>query len=658
MAGGDGGRLSRRGWLRASGGTLAGAIGGGRLAEPRSRRSAAAERGNAGEPRTDADGRDDFLWLSGAMLADAGVRDNALAFAARNDLAAVLVVADLTAPDLLDGLRPHFDAAAEFGVDLWLDVGILQVPAASVAEDGAARERHLDGLRDVVALYHDRFGDGRVVLWQEAPVSGRWSEDGKWTDASVENLRSHGPAVFAAQRSAVKAVSSGIDVGIFPHFPYVVGSKRPGVFPELVAGCRERDAPPDFAFTDFYRGWYEKDAGAAPADAAVRSLVTNARAAVDAPVFFMAQAHTINPHHTPSRVAMRGDLRTAADAGVDGVGWYSRNRYVPTKVGFDPFLPNRGDPAAFAGRDAVCTFTVARDRYAYAWAATHPTRAGYDADAKFDLWVHGEGVGFHEHRVSLRTAGGDWAFVGDAAGYVDGDYPDGRGPGDGPHVTVFRGLDRERFLGRRLDLRVASRGDATLRSVSVHPFAPDAFVTERRAAALAEAGAETPCCLGRRAVDRRLSAGRETVVRVPVPRDAPALPPDALLATAHDGVRAALRDAEAESGFDPLTRFDLWVDCAAPESLAAVRVGGRDALAAAPAVGRGDEAAVCYGLPRSLLGGGALARAEVDGDAGVAALYAMPYGGPGAFTPPERTAELVAADPDAAATFALGHDAR
>jgi len=653
VAGPDAERLSRRAWLRAAGGTLVGSLGGGCLTAPRHGGTTAEAAGQ------DGDGREDFVWLSGAMQSDARVRENALAFAARNDLAAVLVVGDLTVSDLLDHVRAQLDAAAEFGVDLWLNTGILRLPAASVVGDEDVRERHLDSLRSVVELYHDRFGDGRVVLWQEAPVPGRWTEDGEWTDESVENLLSYGPTVFAAQRAAVKSVSSGIDVGIFPHFPYVVDSKQPEVFPELVGAIRERDAAPDFAFTDFYRGWYEKDAGAAPADAAVRSLVTNARAAVDAPVFFLAQAHTINPRHTPSGVAMRQDLRTATDAGVDGIGWYSRNRYVPTEVGFDPFVPNRGDPESFAD-DATCTFTVARDRYAYAWTATHPTRDGYDPDERFDLWVHTEAAGFHDHGVSLRTADDDWAFVGDATGYVDGDYGDGRGPdGGGPQVTIFRGLDRERFLDRALGLRVESRGDATLRSVSVLPSAPDAFVTERRAAALAAAGAERACCLGRRGLDRRLTAGGETAVRVPVGRGTPLLSPEALVTPDHAGVRAALRDAEADAGLDPLSRFDLWVRCSDPGALDAVRIDGRDALDAAPAVARGDDAAVCYGVPRSLLdGGGALAAADVVGDAGVTALYAMPYGGPGAFTPPDRAAELVAGDPDAAATFALAADRR
>ncbi|WP_121822409.1 hypothetical protein [Halostella salina] len=654
MAGPDAGRLSRRAWLRTSGGTLAGAMGSGCLATPRNGETAAEAAGQ------DGDGREDFIWVSGAMQTVERVRDNALAFAARNDLAAVLTVGDLTPPDLLDDVRAHFDAAAEFGIDLWLNTGILRVPAASVVQDDDVRARHLDSLRSVVELYHDRFGDGRIVLWQEAPVPGRWTENGQWTDESVENLLSYGPTVFAAQRAAIRSVSTGIDVGIFPHFPYVVDSKQPDAFPELVDAIRERDAAPDFVFTDFYRGWYEKDAGAAPATAAVRSLITNARATVDAPVFFLAQAHTINPNHTPSRVAMREDLRTATDANVDGLGWYSRNRYVPTEVGFDPFVPNRGDPDSFADIDATCTFTVARDRYAYAWTATHPTRDGYDLDEKFDLWIHTDGAGFYDHRISLRTADGVWAFVGDATGYIDGDHGDGRGPRlGGPQVTAFRGLDRERFLGRALDLRVESRGDATLRTVSVLPFAPDAFVTEPRAVALAATGAETPCCLGRRRLDRRLTAGGETTVRVPVPRDAPVRHPGALVTPDHAGVRAALRDAEADAGFDPLSRFDLWVRCADPGALDAVRVGGRDALEAAPAVARGDAAAVCYGAPRSLLDGeGALAATDVAGDAGVAALYAMPYGGPGAFTPPDRAADLVAADPDAAATFALAATAR
>jgi len=636
--------ISRREWLRTTGGVAGGLL------------TAGGAGGRETVDRAVPADRRDFVWLNGSLRTTDRLRDNVLAFADRHDLAVVLVKTNANVPDVADLVRPGIEAAVDRGVDVWLNTGILsELTAEEFVADDDGREQHLDRLRRVAELYRDRVDGGRIVLWQEAPVSGRWAEGGKWTAESVANLREHGPAVFAAQRRAVKDVAPDVDVGIFVHFPYVVDSKSPETYANLLSALRDRDAMPDFAFVDFYRGWYEKDVGAEPANDAIRSLITNAREGVDGrDVFYMGQAHTINPNHTPSRTAMRQDLWTAMEAGADGVGWYSRNQYKRTGAAFDPYVPNVGDPEEFGDRPDVSTFTVARDRYQYAWAATHPTRGEYDPRAKFDLWIHTDAVGFHDHSVSLRTAEGDWAFVADVAGYVDGDYP----YDDGPHVSIIRGLDRERFLGETLDLRIESRGETALRGVYVRPFAPDTFVSEREAVSLVSGhrfDSFGRFCLGSATGRTALVDGDASRVTVDVERRRSPLPLDALVYPDALAARSSLRRAERESGFRPLDRFDLWILGSDLSALDGVTVGDRDALSASVAVARTDAAAVGYGAPRSLLDDDSLMSAETAGGASVDALFAMPYGGTGAFTPPGRARDLIADDRDAAETFSLAY---
>ncbi len=643
--------VTRRDWLRTTGGVagsllVAGDVSGRKTAD----RSV---------PAVQNDDRQDFVWLNGSLRTTDRLRDNVLAFADRHDLAVVLVKTNVNVPDVVDAVRPHVEAAAERGVDVWLNTGILnELTAEEFVTDDDGRERHLDRLRSVAELYRDRVDGGRIVLWQEAPVSGRWAEGGKWTAESVANLREHGPAVFAAQREAIRDVAPDIDVGIFVHFPYVVDSKTPETYANLLSSLRDRDALPDFAFVDFYRGWYEKDAGAEPANDAIRSLIENAREGVDGrEVFYMGQAHTINPNHTPSRTAMRQDLWTALDADADGVGWYSRNQYKRTRTGYDPYVPNEGNVEEFGDRPDVSTFTVARDRYQYAWSGTHPTRQGYDPRERFDLWVHTDAVGFHDHSVSLRSTDGDWTFLADIGSYADGEYRFD----DGPHVSILRGLDRERFLGDTLDLRIESRDETTLRGVYVRPCGPDTFVTEREATEIVpdrRFGTFGQFCLGHSTGRATLADGDTTRVAVSVDRRRPSVPLDALVYPDALDVRSALRRAERDAEFRPLDRFDLWIEGADLSALDAVSLDDRDALDASVAVARTDAAAVCYGVPRSLLDGGTLPTADAAGGASVGALYAMPYGGTGAFTTPDRAGDLIAADRDAVETFSLTYARR
>ena len=636
-------RVSRRDWLRVGGSVVGGtALGIG---------DATSSDALAAPFRQDGADREDFIWLSG-VSSDERIRDNHLAFADRHDLSVILVVTNLEAANVVDVFRRNLAAAADRGVDVWLNVGILKaLTSAEFASDAEARERHLARLGRIVELYHDGVGDGRIVLWQEAPVSGRWAEGGKWTAESVENLLEYGPEVFEAQRRVIKEISDDIDVGIFVHFPYIVDSKNPETYERLTAAIGERDADPDFAMVDFYRGWYEKDAGPEAANDAIRSLIANAREGVPGEtVFYMGQAHTINPNHTPSRAAMRIDLRTALDADPTGIGWYSRNNYKRTEEGFDPFVPNVAAPEVFDDREEVSTYTVARDRYLFAWRGALGTRPGYGPEDRFDLWLGTGDVGFHDHRLWLRTTGGDWEHVGDFGGYLDGDYPY---DGD-PHVSIFHALDRERFLDGDLELRIASEGEATLRTVAVRPFDPGAHVTEREAASASPVPTPAGFELAGTAPDVELSPGEERTLTVPGRTVGSALPTGAVGDSEHREVLDALPSA-TDPDYAVLDRFDLWVVGADAGTLDGVAIGERDATDGAAAVSRSDGAAVWYGLPRSVLDGSGLARAEPLGGDDIDALYAMPHAGRDAATPPRRARALVEDDPAGAETFSLDH---
>ena len=675
--------LSRRGYLAAAGGLGAGLTsgctgrrwpleggsedGGSATRDPdrEGRSDAGGSRGDAvgGDgDGDDAEGREDFLWLGRALWERDAVRENLFAFARRHDLAVVLVKRRSGEP--LETLEPSLASASEFDLNVWLNVGLLDdLPAETFVSDGGAREAHLDWLRAATRLHGEYFDSGRVVLWQEAPVMGQWVEGGEWNETAIENLLEFGPEIFAAQRRAVAAANDALDVGLFVHFPYIVDSKRPEVFETLAGSLRGRDAVPDFAFTDFYRGWYEKDAGPEPANAAVRSLVRNARTALgDRPVFYLGQSHTINPNHTPSKQAMLMNLRASIESGAAGLGWYVRSGYVPTESGFDPFVPNV--EGAEVDGDAVNTLTVARDRFLYPWTATLETGAGFDSGDAFDLWLIGEDLGFHDHRLSVRTAAGEWEYVGDFGGYADGDYPEGSEVTD--RATVFRALDRDRLLGDgSLECRVETAEGASRTDLAafVMPCEPSDYVSEREAAALARG--ERPLerySLGRTSERIALSPGERRRVRIPVTGSGGA----SLYRLRHPEFVDTLRrmaSLEESEDVDPSARFDLWVSGAGlgePSAVPSVldRRGAERAPTDVSVVVSRDDIALCLGLERDeFLDGGGLELAR-DTDASVDAWFAMPYAGRAAFRSPARAAALLADQPGEARRFSLDHAVR
>lgn len=605
-------------------------------------------------------GRDDFLWISGPLQVDERLRENMFAFARRHDLAVVVVKTRLNKGGVAT-LRPPLEAANRFDLDVWLNVGVLkEVTAADIATGTAAGEAHLRRLQEVARLHGDLFDDGRVILWQEAPVIGHWTEGGGWSRESVENLQEFGPAVFAAQRQAITSANPALDVGLFVHFPYVVDGRSPEVLASLAEALRERNAAPDFAFVDFYRGWYEKDVGPQPANAAVRSLVRNARAAVDGrDVLYLGQAHTINPNHTPSRQAMLMNVRAALAAEADGLGWYARSSYMPTRKGFDPFVPNVADATFDEG--PISTVTIARDRFQAAWLSTFATRDGFDPGDRFDLWLYGNDFGFYDHRLAA-SADGQWTYIGDFDGYLDGEYPYQEG-GEGDAV-VFRALDRKPLLGGgELGLRVTTPKDsagAHLRKALAVPCDPDVPVTEWEAAALLAGEADLrPYSLGYTRTDVLLSPGRSRQITIPLVRsDAAPL----VRLREPDQLTARRRLAAFErSGADPRDLFDLWVhgrgldDPARVPSLLNRNEQRCNPASAAAAVVHQDDVALLYGLARDRFLHGESLEVATDAPEGVRieAVYAMPYAGRAAFRSAERAAELLADQPAEVATFSL-----
>ncbi|WP_121742764.1 hypothetical protein [Natronorubrum halophilum] len=651
----DDSRLSRRGYLLAAGGLGAGLAGG-----YAGYRHLLEGRPDDSPPLGDPpERREDFLWLGGTLWRDDAVRENLFAFARRHDLAVVLVKTHSSETPLDENLEALLTAASEFDLEVWLNVGLLNdIHAEAFVSDDDARERHLDRLREVARLHGDLFDTGRIILWQEAPVMGQWVEGGDWNEAAVDNLIEFGPEIFDAQKRAIEGANDALDVGLFVHFPYIVDSKRPEVFEALARGLRRRNADPDFAVVDFYRGWYEKDVGPERADEAVRSLVTNARVALEnRPVFYLGQSHTINPNHTPSKQAMRMNLRASIDAGAAGLSWYARSGYEPTESGFDPFVPNV-EGAELDG-DSINTVTIARDRFLYPWLATLETGHGFDADEAFDLWLLGDGFDFHDHRLSVRTADGTWEYVGDFGGYADGDYPDGSEATD--RATVFRALDRDRLLeDGALECRietVAGSSGADLRSAFAMPCDPDAYVSERDAAAFAREDAPLEAVsLGHASERTALAPGERQRVTVPVDGRGASL--ERLPHPDHLEVLDRLAAFEEREDVDPSTRFDLWVrgsDLADPSAVPPIldTDGNERAPADVGIVASTDDAAVCYGLERErFLADGGLELADGT-DASVETAYAMPYAGRATFRSPARVAELLSEQPDEAEIFSL-----
>lgn len=611
--------------------------------------------------------RSDFLWLHGRLLKDTKIRENLLAFASRHDLAVILRVGmpseDRSAADIL---REPLETARTFGVTTWLAAGVLEhTTAEAFVEDAEARRTHERRLAELVSLYDELSEGGRVILWEEAPIAGRWTADGKWSEAAIRNLRDHGAEIFATQRGVVKDVDPDLEAGIFVHFTYIVDSKTPKMYATLMDELREREALPDFSFTDFYRGNYEKDIGPTRTNRTVRSLVTNAREHTDGrEVFYMASPHTINPRYTVSQQSIRMDIRAARDVVVDGLGWYTTSRYRRTEQGFDAYVPNTALKDAIEG-DSLGTFTVARDRFLYAYAATLGTRSGYGSTSKFDLWLKGSDFGFHDHRLEARTADGNWTFLGDLAGYRDGDYDYSTTEGD--HVAILHALDRETLLGGDgIELRVRTDAEshgAALTGAWLVPFDPAYYVTEHEATRIVDDRDPGTSAFGEWSGPVALNSGTETRVSIPATSSSPGGSLATLAYPGLESVARRLRDRESDDRFDPSDTFDLWVlgsNLAGADGPAfdlevdadsGVHSIAQDSVAAAAI----DDAVVFYGLDRDpfleVIDEATVDIRSVDDSTSVRFMYAMPYFGSGNVKGPREVRRLLEGDPEGARIF-------
>ncbi|MFC5971052.1 hypothetical protein ACFPYI_06865 [Halomarina salina] len=665
----------RRAVLRGAGALACYTLGGSlSLPTPAEKRRVAPDRTPVRPTGSEADPREDFLWLPPGMWRDRLVFENAVAFAARHDLAIVFSQGDMTKTEQMDLVVSRMAESEAAGATPWFATAIpYALTPREFVEDAEKRERHLSRLRSAAQGYADVVPDGNLVIWEEAPVAGEWIPGGAWNGKAVDALTQYGPELYARQRAAVADVAPDLSAGIFLHFPYVVEQRRPEVFANLMDDLAARDSLPDFVFTDFYRGWWEKDAGPAIANAVVRSLVTNAaRHSRGRPVYFLGQAHTINPRHTPSTQAMRMDLRAATAAGARGIGWYARTAYKQTRRGFDPFVPNELEESAMPNHAEANTLTFARDRFLYAYRATLAAQAGVDPRTRFDLWIHTDSPGFYGHRVSVQADDG-WTPLGDVAGA----HPAVASVDDDEHVSVFHALDAERFLADgSLSLRVETHDghDGRLRGVYALPFDPAVAYTERDATRAVGGGRLSQFAHWMAARDDRLTPDSplELTVRsgglgglgglALTTTRYTRLPVADLLAPGTLDHRIRLASAESDAGFDRRRRFDLWVRATGgddPTSL--FDQFGLDAAPVTAAVG--DGAAVFWGLRRRVLGGDAAATLsalldrEFDG-ATVDALYAMPYFGSEDLRLPAQVAPLLRESAGEVATFSFAHARR
>lgn len=612
----------------------------------------------------------------GPGYSDAAYRRNVLPYVARHDMAIVLNDYSVDPETAGDDVRDRLREASERDVDVWLGTGLLpdedDVEDPSLATSDAdlvaddSMERFEAVHRRVADTYAEFYPEGRVILWHEMPYMGNWAGDTyeEKGESAVEN----GPAVFEAQKDAIREASGDLSVGVFPHWPVVPDSDHTEVpvFERLLGRMADRGVLPDFTYFDYYRGYYEWSAGYEACNEWLDAAVTNVKDHTgDRPVYCLCQAHTINNHYTPSKQAIVGNVRAALGAGVDALGWYSRSAYRSTRDrNFDPFVPNVGT----VDEDQFTSFTGSRDRLQYACMYMLEQRAAFAPDERFDLWVYGHDFDFYENAVSLRTAEGDWEFVGDVSGYADGDNP--YSGGDRERACIVHALDRDRYLDDgELQVRVEGRetGDgATLAGVAAVPYVEAGlYRTELDATGHFQNGDPTErFALGTWRGERDVAPDDQVTVSCPV-----ADPDRRLRAVVYPGYRDAYeRMARIEAEDSAREYFDLWVY---GTDLGGLHVAaGDDGLAeyrdsSEPESADGTEAVAYRGLQRerflqSAAGGQYLdLRFTADDAVALFGAYAMPCGGTANFASDTAVAEVLDRDYGEAGgqvqTFALGN---
>ncbi|MFB6218249.1 MAG: hypothetical protein ABEH77_03560 [Halobacteriaceae archaeon] len=568
---------------------------------------------------------------AGQITDDAPIRENILGFAERHgfDIAGASVDADDP-----ESSRGWLQACRDRGLDVMINNGAVEgAPGNELATDPDKLREPLDNLRDVLEVYADYYPEGGCFVWHEEPLMGNWEGDS--LSAKADQMVEYGPVIFEAMREVAAEVAPGVDLGIFIHQPFVAGAEHTDnpAFTRLVDRLRDRDAMPDFAYIDTYRGYYEWEGGYEATNEYLHSILSNAKSVMDGrPVYYLGEAHTINNLYTPSKQAIQGNFRTAAEAGVDGYGWWVRGSHrVTHDRNYNPFLPNRGTDQE---PDEYTSWTGARDRLLWANLLLHEHTNGIDRADKFDLWVHGHDMELYETRVELK-AGDGWEHVGDVSGYVSG--PLAYDPAGREWVSVLHCLDRERYLDGGLELRLTGRDDsdgADIHGVHAVPYSGTTHYHTEPELADAIGDLDLPAtALGGTDLDTTVGAGEQVTATAAVEHPDRVVEETPLAVDSDDLDRLA--DIEAETD-DHTGHFDLWVygtnlDDArvflqdSGLELSEVEVTDRAERNGRALVVRGLEKEAFYNYETT--GHFVWPRIAAEGGVDVRAVYVMPYHG-------------------------------
>lgn len=612
------------------------------------------------------------VWIGGGGFNTEEFERNLLAFLERHDFSVVLTDYSIDPETAGEDVREQLELFHDRGIDVWLSAGIIpgreeirdwteSYTDRDLLEDDATMERFLDVHRRIAELYAEYFPAGKLILWHEEPTRSNWTGDTRAERA--QSMAEYGPPIFAEQKRAIEEVAPDLDVGIFPHWTVMPDREHTTVSncEALFAGMKEEGTLPDFTYVDAYRGYYEWAAGYEPTNEFLANIVSNIKTHSEGrPVYFLGEAHTINNNHTPSKQGILGNLHATLGEGVESAGWYIRSNYRHTSErSYDPFLPTTEE----VDEEQFNSFTGARDRLLWANLLLIEERADFQREKAFDLWICGHDFNFYEHTVSLRTADGDWEFIGDVSGYVDGDNR--YSGGDRNRVCIFHALDRDRFLSDgELTAKVESDGEATLESVYTMPyFDTGVYLTEPEAMTLVDDPDLNvdSYALGKADSSTALAAGTENTVTMPV-SELGGDPTELVFAEQAD-MYAEL--AESESGWGTRERFDLWVygqdltDVSV--DLQEENIDGYADRQPADVFAGGKDAVVYRDLDRERMSshaGGEYLDVRVEGDGELLGVYAMPAGGARNFRPDRAVAETIERDYERAGqieNFCMGH---
>lgn len=611
------------------------------------------------------------LWLGGFVpgeVPEEQFTENVLSFITRNDLTVVLSAWNTTEEDA-QRLDDTLNKLHSRNIDVWLGTYDLRdYTDKELATDNAKRTEDTKRLLRMVDVYTEYYPNGAVFTWHEPPNTGQWT--GETRQQRAQSMAKYGPDIFSAQKTAVAERYPELDFGLMLWWHIVPPAEytRAPIIEPLMEGLADRDALPDFVYFDFYRGYYEWSGGYEGVNDVIRASIENVKTHIDdRPVYYLGECHSVNNRYTPSKQSILGDLWTALDAGADSYGWYIRKSYKETHPrNYNPFLPNHGTNEY---KERFNTMVGSRDRFIWAYQALLEEVRDRNPGDRFDLWLYGYDLNFYEHGVELRTRDGDWEYLGDISGYLDGsEHYSGD---DRDRIVAFHGLERDRFLNDELTVRINSYegGDgATLRGAYVAPHLDAAhYLTEPELTSLvAEQSDLKAYSLGITETDERLAPDSET--RVDISIQDPTVPLQKLARSNQREAFIDLAEGEKDSEDAPSEQFDLWVYGADLQNVS-VKLDdiSIEEFAAPNDAGSAPEARVYRGLAREDFferhsGGHYLdLTATAEGPGMIQAVFVMPYHGPQNFTSDTEASRIIERDyaPDEGrgqlTTFSLGH---